>query len=419
MKKVLHFLTGIIKNNFWMKIAALAFAAALWVFVIAETNPPRMKDFDNIPVSFVGVQELNDNGLTSVEDLSQLLSSADATVDAQTDELKYLTDESITLTVDLSGITTPGIYTLPLRGKSTAGNVTATDPSSVTVTIEDIVSTVLPVEVQLVGDKNENLYYGEPTLSNNTVTVSGARSNVETFAKAVCYLDIEDLTGPVTESKSTVIMDSSGNIVDQASTGDELPSVIVSLDVYPKKEVSIDTQKMIQSITGVAQGYQIDGMVLDPSSVVFAGPQEVLDEITEADLEPITLNDATADASLKAEVIVPDGVVACDPAEVGATVQISQILESSTYEAVDVGVKNLGDNMSYTLTPQSIDVTVTGTQEALDQIKSSQIKPFVDLSGLGIGTHTVTIKFEDAPDLNASLAPSVLTVQVQLTRSDS
>ncbi len=419
MKSFIKFMTGIVKNNFWMKITALGFAAALWVFVIAETNPSRIKEFRDIPVSFTGVQELNDRSLTSVEDLSELLAEADATVDAQTDQLKYLTDENITLTVDLSGITTPGEYTLPIRGSSTAGTVTSTDPSKVTVTVEDIASVELPVEVQLVGDKNDSLYYGEPTLSKNTVTVSGARSNVEKFAKAVCYLDIEGLTGPVNESKNAVIIDADGNIVDEASIDETIPSVIVSLDIYPKKTVPIDTQLVIQSITGVASGYRIDGVVLDPESVAFAGPQEILDAITAAELQPIELAEgATADASLKATVIVPDGVIACEPPEVSATVQISQIMESSTYEAVDISVKNLDSDLSYKLTPQSIDVTVTGSPEVLDEIQSSQIKPFVDLSNLGVGTHAVTVKFEDAPDIDATLTPSVSTVQVNLTRSN-
>jgi YbbR domain-containing protein len=416
LKPLVQFMTGLVKKNFWMKIAALGFAAALWVFVIAETNPSRIKEFRDIPVSFTGVQEINNRGLTSVENLSELLAEADATVDAQTDQLKYLTDENITLTVDLSGITTPGEYTLPIRGRSTAGNVTRMDPSNVTVTVEDIASVELPVEVQLVGDKNPNLYYGEPTLSKGTGTVSGARSNLEAFAKAVCYLDIEGLTGPVTESKNAVVIDENGNIVDEASIDDTIPSVIVSLDIYPKKTVPIDTQLVTQAITGVAPGYQIDGVVLEPESVEFAGPQDILDSISSAELQPIELAEgATADASLKALVIVPDGVVASEPPEVSLTVKISQILESITYEAVDIGVKNLDSDLEYELTPQSIDVTVTGSPDVLDEIQSSQIKPFVDLSNLGIGTHTVTVKFEDAPDIDATLVPSALTVQVNLT----
>ena len=416
MKELWNYLFGMIKNNFWMKIAALGFAAILWVFVIAETNPPRMKDFESIPVTFTGVEQLKEKGLTSAKDLNKIITSARATVDAQTDQLKYLKEDNITLTVDLSGISGPGEYQLPIRGKSTAGNVTSITPSNVALVVEDIVTGELPVEVQMVGDKKDTLYYGEPRMSKNTVTVSGARSNVEKYAKAVCYLDIEDLTGPVTESKNASIMDSGGNIVDDNDFVGELPSVIVSLDVYPKKEIPIDTQTVTGTITGVAPGYQIDGVVLEPASIEVAGPQEVLEKIINVTLEPITLMNATVDSTLHASVIIPDGVIAMEPREVEATIQISMILENRVYEAVDVGIKNLGSGLKCTLMPASIDVAVTGSQEAMAKISASQIKPFVDLSGLGEGTHTATVKFENAPDIGAAVSTSSYTIQVKLEK---
>lgn len=416
MKEFLKLLFGIVKNNFWMKVAALGFAALLWVFVISETNPSRIKEFDSIPVTFSGVEELKDKGLTSVQDLNNIISSASATVDAETDQLKYLKEDNITLTVDLSGISGPGEYDLPIRGKSTAGNVTSINPSDVTVVVEDIVTSELPVEVQMVGDKKDTLYYGEPLLSKNTVEVSGARSNVEKYAKAVCYLDIEDLNGPVTESINAAIMDSNGNIVDDNDFVGELPKVIVSLDIYPKKEIPIDTQAVTGSITGVASGYQIDGVILDPASIEVAGPQDVLDKVTKVNLEPITLNNATMDSNLQASVIVPDGVIVIEPGEVEATIQISMILVNRIYPAVDVGVKNLGSGLRCTLMPASIDVTVTGSQEALEKISASQIKPFVDLSGLSEGTHTATVKFENAPDIDATITSSSDAVQVKLEK---
>ncbi len=416
MKELLKYLLSVIKNNFWMKIMALGFAALLWVFVIAETNPPRIKEFESIPVTFAGVEELRDKGLTSSQDLNKIISTANATVDAQTDQLKYLKDDNITLTVDLTGISGPGEYRLPIRGRATAGNVTSVNPSEVTVVVEDVVTSELPVEVQMVGDKKDSLYYGEPRLSKNTVTVQGPRSSVEKYAKAVCYLDIEDLTGPVTENKNAVVMDSGGNIVDDNEFLGELPSVIVSLDVYPKKEIPIDTQAVTASITGVAPGYQIDNVILDPASIEVAGPEDILEGITNIMLEPITLNNATVDSTLHASVIIPDGVVALEPRDVEATIQISQILENRVYQAVDVRVKNLGSGLKYILIPESIDVTVTGSLDALDKINASQIKPFVDLAGLGEGTHTATVKFENAPDLGAAPSSSTPTVQVKLEK---
>ena len=407
-------LLGLVKNNFWMKVAALGIAAVLWLFVISETNPPRVKEFDSVPVSFSGTQELKNKGLTSLQDLSQLIQTANATVVATTDQLNYLKKDDITLTADLSAISAPGEYKVPLKGTVTSGTVTSINPAYVTLDVENIVSSELPVYVQTTGDKKSDMYYGEPKLNKSTVTVTGARSRVIKYSRAVCYLDVEDLTGPVTLSKTVQILDEDGNIVDDTYIEGELPSVIVSIDVYPQKEVPIDTQGVTGSVTGVADGYRIDGVVLDPATVKIAGPQETLDKITKVSLNKIALPNATADVSMQDAVIVPEGVVVCNPSQVNATVQISMVLENKQYQAVDVRVKNLPSGLSYTLSPQSIDVTVTGSQQALNSIHASQIIPFVDLSGLSAGTHTLNVQFENEPDLNAVLTPLTATVTVNL-----
>jgi YbbR domain-containing protein len=147
-----------------------------------------------------------------------------------------------------------------------------------------------------------------------------------------------------------------------------------------------------------------------------AGPQEVLDQIAYVNIEPITLDNAAVDSTLHASVILPEGVVALEPKDVEATIQISMILENRVYQAVDVAVKNLAGGLSCTIAPESVNVTVTGSQEALAKISASKIKPFVDLSGLGEGTHTATVKFENEPDIDATISSSSATVQVKLKK---
>ena len=416
MRMIWKAFLGLIKNNFWMKIAALGIAAVLWIFVISATNPPRVKEFHSLPVTFTNVETLKAKGLTSLQDLNQVIQSANASVVALTDQLKYLENDNITLTVDLSGISGPGQYKIPIKGSITQGNVTSVDPAAVTLDIENIVTTELPVNVQLVGSKKASLYYGEPKLNKDTVQVSGARSKVEKYTKAVCYVDLSNLTGPMTESKTVQIMDANGNSVQDKDIVGTLPSVIVSIDVYPKKEVPIDTQGVVGAITGVAEGYKIDGVVLDPATVELAGPQEVLDKITKVNLEKIVLSNATVDSSMQVAVVVPPDVKVCEPAGVAATVQISEIVESRLYQALDIRVKNLPGGLKYTLMPQSIDVSVTGSRKALAGISASKIVPFVDLSGLSAGTQNLAVQFENEPDLGAVLSPASSTVSVKLEK---
>lgn len=416
MRMIWKALLGLVKNNFWMKIAALGIAVVLWFFVISATNPPRIKEFYSVPVTFTNAESLQSKGLTSLQDLSQVIQSASVSVAAYTDQLKYLKNDNISLTVDLSGISGPGKYKLPIKGNVSQGNVTEVDPGEITLDIENIVTSELPVDVQLVGSKNADLYYGNPVLNKNTIQVSGARSKVDQYAKAVCYVNVDGLTAPVTENKTVQILDANGNSVQEKDIVGKLPSVIVSVDVYPKKEVPIDTQSAIGSITGVADGYKIDGVVMDPATVELAGPSDVLDKITKVDLEKIALSNATVDSSMQVAVVVPRNVVICEPDKVAATVQISEIVESKVYQALDVRVKNLPSGLKCSLTPEAIDVSVTGGQKALAGISASKIIPFVDLSGLSEGTQTVAIQFENAPDIGAVLSPASSTVTVKLEK---
>lgn len=416
MKAIWNAFFGMVKNNFWMKIAAVGIAAILWFFVISQTNPPRIKEFQSIPVTFTGVEQLKNKELTSLQNLSQIIQSATATVVASTNQLKYLEDDDISLIIDLSGVSGPGKYKIPIRGSISQGNVTSVSPSSITVDVENIVTSELPVDVQMVGNKKSSLYYGQPKLNKDTIQVSGARSKVAKYTKAVCYIDVGDMTGPITESNAVQILDANGNAILDKDIEGELPSVIVSMDVYPKKEVPVDTQAAMNSISGVAEGYKIDGVVLDPATVELAGPAEVLDKITKVGLEKITLNNAMVDSSMQAAVIVPEGVVICEPNQVAATVKISMIVESKVYQAVDVRVKNLPNGLKCVLFPQSIDVSVTGSQKALGSITASRIIPFVDLTGLSVGTQTVVIQFENTPDINAVLSPITNTVTVKLDK---
>ncbi len=415
---VWKWLKGAFTRNIGMKIGALVFAFLLWSFVLADTNPPKEKIFDNIPVSYTAQDVLRSRGLTSAVAFSDVLKEVSVTVEANADRLQFITEETISAEVDLSGITEPGEYTLPvrasLRASSATGSVVRVNPSDVTLDIEKIETLAVPVEVQKTGQEQEGWYYGEPVLASNTVKITGASSNVEKVTKAVCTIDVTGLDAPTTESRTVTLVDENGNeLSNDLFTG--IPSVIVELPVYPEKTVPVDEDSLIEDTTGVAEGYEIIGVTITPSTVDIAGEQEILDEVFEAQAEPIVLDEASADTVVEAPIALPEGAYAAVPGAVKVQFTIVPQREERVYSAVDVSVKNLGEGLSASLYPEAIDITVSGTKAQLDAFTADQLKPFVDLDGLTVGTHEVEIKFENEPDLSVSLKPSVEKVQVTIT----
>ena len=109
------------------------------------------------------------------------------------------------------------------------------------------------MEVKLTGDQKDWLYYGQPVLDEANVSVSGSKSNVEKVSKAICYINIDSMETSTKESYKVTLVDSNGNeLSGDLFTG--VPSVIVEMPVYPKKDVPIDTEAVKSSITGACVG---------------------------------------------------------------------------------------------------------------------------------------------------------------------
>ncbi len=415
LEKLGKVLRGFFTRNMGMKIGALVFAFLMWSFVQAEENPLREKIFYNVPVTYNAADVLKQRGLTSAKPYSDVLKSVTITVETAANRLNLVTEDTVTADVDLSGITEPGEYVLPVTGTSSNGS-SSVAPDKVTLTIESIVSQEIPVEVQVVGTPKDGLYYGDPVLEKKTVEIMGARSNVDKVTRAICRIDISNLTEPVKENRNVILLDNDGNEL-QAAELTSTPSVIVEVPVYPKKSVPIDTEGLKESIKGLGEGYEIKSVSVSPENVFVVGDQDVIDGVEILELEPITLTDGTKESQkIQANIVLPEGAYVTSPAKAEVTVKVSPILVEKEYKAVDIAIKNLDENFEAKLYPGSIDITVKGTQKEMDSFSADLLKPFVELKSLAEGTYSLEVKFENQPDLNVELIPSVKNIAVTISR---
>lgn len=420
LKKFLHWLKGAFTKNIGMKIGALVFAFLLWSFVLAEQDPIRTKEFQDIPVTFVGADTLRQKDLAVTRPLSDLADSVTITVETNADRMFLLTEGMLSAEIDLSSISDAGTKTLPITPKSTMSGLAMTvSPADVVIEVDAIETKTVPVEVELVGTRKNWLFYGEPVLSDDTIEITGAQSNVDQVARAVCRVDIENLEASSKETRPVTLLDENGEEIP-SNWFSSVPSVIVEIPIYPKKTVPVDTANIMENVTGVAPGFEVTAVTTDPAGVEVAGLLDNIDLLTSIRVEPVELENAQADQNVTAKVVVPDGVYNVSPSEVQVHLTISPEQAERVYAAVDIGVKNLGEGLVANLQPSAVDVEVRGDKTALDNLSARQIVPFVDLQDLPVGIHTVEIKFENEPDLGvASITPSSRTVKVTISADES
>ena len=125
------------KLNFdskWViRIGSFVAALIFWLFVIASENPDVYTNSEEIPVTFVGVQNLAGQNLTMT---SGAKSSVDLRLTGKLDRMYLLNDDTIAVTVDLSSILAPGEYHLPYSVDTGVAGVEATKKTEyITVTV--------------------------------------------------------------------------------------------------------------------------------------------------------------------------------------------------------------------------------------------------------------------------------------------
>lgn len=405
----------ILKKNFRWKLISVGFAVLIWVFVIAQTNPTRIKTFEDIPVSFVGEEVLEQNGLCLTQNTSDIISFVDVSVEATVGQLEYLTKDNISASVDLSSITSTGNYSLSIKGKTVYGNVSSITPQSISVAIDEIETVELPIEVVLIGQQ-ESYYYDTPQLDRKTVMVSGPKSAIQKYTKATCYMDVSGYTETVAENRNITIVDEDGNEVGSEKAQCDIDSVIVTVPIYPVKTIPIDTENVVSRISGVHQGYEITSVEMNLTSVDAAAPLEVLESVQSLTVKDIKLEDQTQTIMVNAQIDYPDSFEYISSEVVTLTINIEAVQATKTYESIPLAVVNRDSSYSYTLTPSSIDVTVTGIEEVIKQLKAEDIVPYVDVQGLKTGRHNVAVKFENAADINAQITTHIPVAEVVITK---
>lgn len=416
MKKALNFIWGLFKNNLVLKIMALLFAIILWSYVLAETNPVRERVLPDVRVTYQNQEQLEANGLAISQSLSDIIEEVNVRYEVNQSNLKYLGPNPITATVDLSKITAKGELELEIRATGPNCQVIEVSPSTVKLTVEDYVPKELPVAVNVTGDVANGYYASEPIAMPDVVTLYGASSDLMMASSAVCNIDLTGLTEWNKKSMDVTILDSEGNPLDPVLFDQSLPSVIIDMSILPKKTVPVDVAGSILGQDSLAPGYEITDMACTPAYVEIVGTAEALAGVSSISLVPYSIGGASSDVVVPLDYAPPEGVTVLGEGKAQVTITIREKTSTETYTGVSIDVRNLGGGLHAELAQSEVDVTVLAGISKMSKLRLSDIIPYVDLNGLGVGTHTVDILFEIPEGFAPENFSAVATVTVTITR---
>ena len=126
--------------------------------------------------------------------------------------------------------------------------------------------------------------------------------------------------------------------------------------------------------------------------------------------KPIYISNIAADMVQEAELVIPDGVTLMNTNTVKVLITVAQ---STVTKTVDIPITVRGEGeYEVTLGQSTAQVTIEGQEaELADTDKLAGIVPYVSISGLEAGTHTLELHLEDDSGLHVTqIQPAAVEV---------
>ena len=153
-------------------------------------------------------------------------------------------------------------------------------------------------------------------------------------------------------------------------------------------------------------------MNLSTAKVTIYGDPTALENIVSIPVK-INVADLSKNTEFNVNISKPSGVRDISVSSVVVKVTLTDITET-TIDGVRIETKNLGSGLvaqAATASDSNISVIVKGTTNNIKNITNDKITAYVDLQGLGAGTHTVNVEVT-GEDLKLSYTPKTKTVKI-------
>lgn len=408
---------AILSRRFWMKLLSLLLAILLWNYVVsADTSLTRTKNIAGVSGYISGQSTLTTYGLALLNDPTELLEDITVRVEVAQSHYSQANAESVQVTADLSSVRRSGTQEVPLKATCSYGRVTRILPETISLTFETLDSRLIPVNVELTGEQNEDSWYNISRTNPSAITVSGATSVVRSISQARVYSDVTGANASYLRAEPYVLLDAEGNEISQNQLTRSASSITVVTDVYPTRNIPISTAVEDVVSGRVAEGYAISEITVQPEYITVAAEQSLLDGISELLVEPISVEGLSQSFSARAKVSKLTDFKNVSTEQVYVNVTITEEEVSEWIDNTVLTFVGKADNLQLEWQNSDIQVYVTGPRSVVEALREDGIPITVNLTDLAEGEYSCPLRFPTENYPEVSFEPEISTISVKLTQ---
>lgn len=286
-----------------LKVVSVAIAIIIWLYIFIILDPAQEVTVRNLPIEFVGIEQLHNNGLSVVSESDTELTIK---VNGSRKRMGRNNMKSIIAKVDLSDIYREGISTIPVEVVVPFENfgITQQDPYSVDVMVEQTVQKTMDLKIETENSLAADYMAGPMYTEDKRVTVTGPKSVVGKIAHAGVVLDYGnadvdiDVKLPIrlygTDGKEITAVDPIWKRLQTNISETMLHCTVVKL-------------KKVEVVPVFDTGEELP-YKLNIKTVQIYGEEQITSKVDKIQTMPISTEKLTSNQKTKVKLVIPDGV---------------------------------------------------------------------------------------------------------------
>ena len=367
-------------NNkiFWMVISLLA-SLAIWVYITSVDSDEYKQSFRGVRVELVGEDVLRQSKGLVITDLDT--NSVTVELVGPRRIIASLDSADIVAQVDVSKLSQAAYTSLqyslvfPDRTDSASIQASKKSPDTVNFMVSAQTSKTIQVRGSFEGQLEEGYTAEIPVFEPSTITISGPDAYISNVSYAWVTFGKDGVDSTYSVETGFVLLDKDGE--ECATTGISCSTDVVkaTLPLLAKKEVPLN----VDLIEGAGATSKNTKVKIEPETITLAGDSALMAGLNKITVANIDLTDFglsftdTFTIPLSDEVKNLTGVT-----EATVTVEVVG-LETRTFTVKNISCTNVSDGYEAEIISESITVTLRGTAEQLDQVKTENLRAVADL----------------------------------------
>jgi YbbR domain-containing protein len=397
-------------------ILSFILSVAIWISAVSESDPTEERLYSRpVPLEIIG------------QDSSMVLSSktpetVSLTLRAPRSVWISLVNQSnpVRAFLDLTNLDA-GPHTEPIKIQVALRPVEVVSyiPATVDLVLEPLVNRMVPIRLIVKGEPAIGFQADSPVLNKKEALVSGPESQVKQVAEILTEINISQARENIDILLPLTPVD--GNLQPVAGVTINPEQINVTQEVTQRGGYRNVIVKVV--VTGqIADGNRLTNISAFPPVVTIfsSNPQTIEDLPGYVETAPINLSGARDDIDIETTLSLPLGVTVVGDQTVKVQVGIAAIESSVTLPNMPVEVINIPRGLAVQISPQTVDVIVSGPMPLLDALNPSDVQIVLDLADTSkAGTYQLipksVIKINDLRI--ESIVPG--TIEVDLTAGAS